>query len=385
MSKRPWVRYSSAFLLAVQALSMARPALAFEETPRFNFSDTSVGAAALNDSLTQQPPGKRRSLPVGATGAYTTSVAIDVPPGRLGMAPSLALGYSSTAHRKESSAGAGWSFAMPRIHRSTRLGMPKLALSGGHYVYDEAAPFDTPAGEVVPSAHGPAGAGRMFAPKRETSPVRYEYLDDVPGGRWIEHLPNGNKRFYGVDPFGPTHARIVTEIGTFSWLLVREEDPFGNDVTYTYHHTEDENRATKTDASRVPILRRATWGGNRPQGLAPAFAVDVAIGPQDGGHNALEGNTWLTSRVERIQVGPVAGAPYHTYSLGYTTSADSGRALLSTVTRTAPGEAPTERTFSYSGASGRLAFSSEMDLPAPLRDELVERRAFGERHPYDPE
>lgn len=385
MSKRLWVRYSSALLLAVQALTLARPALAIEETPRFHFSDTSVGSAALSDSLTQQPPGKRRSLPVGAGGAYATSVGIDVPPGRLGMAPKLALSYTSTAHRKDSSVGTGWSFGMPRISRSTRLGTPKMVRTVGDYGYDPHGAFDTPSGEVQPTAHGPAVAGMLFAPKRETSPVRYEYLDDVPGGRWVEHFPDGHKRYYGADPFSSAHARIVTEMGAFSWLLVREEDAFGNDVAYMYHHTEDEARPVTTDASRVPVLRRATWGGNRIRGLAPAFAVDVEIGAQEGSHSALEGNTLLTSRVERIRVGTAAGAPYHAYELGYTPSPDSGRLLLTKVTRTAPGEAPTERTFTYSTSSGRLSFSSAMDLPVPLRDEFVERRAFGERHPYDPE
>src|SRR4051794_1464754 len=56
------------------------------------------------------------------TGVAQTSIPIEVPPGRLGLAPALALSYSSTSG--PSQYGYGWSLPLPRIHRSTRHGVP---------------------------------------------------------------------------------------------------------------------------------------------------------------------------------------------------------------------------------------------------------------------
>lgn len=263
--------------------------------------------------------------------------------------------------------------------------MPNLVDEAGTYSYDASAPFDSPSGELVSTVHGPETPGRMFAPKRESGPVRYEYLDDVSGGRWIEHLPNGHKRYYGADPFAAQSARIKTELGTFAWLLLREEDPFGNDITYRYHNIEDQDRAEKHLASRTPVLKSIAWGGHRPSGLAPAFVAETVIGTQEGPLSALDGNTLLTSRVDRIRVSSMSGTLYWSYALGYSTSVDSGRPLLASVTREAPLETPSVTTFAYSQNTNGLKFGPTRDLAPPLRDEFVERRAFGDSHPYDPE
>ena len=57
------------------------------------------------------------------TGAAQTSIPIQVPPGRLGVAPSLALSYSSSAG--PSAYGYGWTLPLARIHRSLRNGAPR--------------------------------------------------------------------------------------------------------------------------------------------------------------------------------------------------------------------------------------------------------------------
>src|SRR5262245_31448541 len=54
-----------------------------------------------------------------STGAATTSVPIELPPGRREMKPNLALVYSSQAG--PTPLGVGWDLPLGRIERSTRL------------------------------------------------------------------------------------------------------------------------------------------------------------------------------------------------------------------------------------------------------------------------
>ena len=55
------------------------------------------------------------------SGAATVKIPIDVPPGRAGMAPSLALTYNS--HQGNGWIGVGWSLDMGSIQRSTKRGV----------------------------------------------------------------------------------------------------------------------------------------------------------------------------------------------------------------------------------------------------------------------
>ena len=141
------------------------------------------------------------------------------------MTPSLALSYDSSSVA-ESAVGVGWSFGAPSISRSTRQGFPRVSGAAGARTYDDtAAVFTSPHGELVPASDGPTGVtGVLYAPAREASAVRYEYLADVQDGMFIEHDPSGRKRYYGLDRCLARTGRITNELGTHAWLLVREED-----------------------------------------------------------------------------------------------------------------------------------------------------------------
>ena len=55
------------------------------------------------------------------TGAFSQSIAIQVPPGRNGLAPNIALAHSSSG--KNGWVGMGWSLDMGYIQRSTKRGL----------------------------------------------------------------------------------------------------------------------------------------------------------------------------------------------------------------------------------------------------------------------
>ncbi|HVJ88252.1 MAG TPA: SpvB/TcaC N-terminal domain-containing protein, partial [Labilithrix sp.] len=346
------------------------------DTP--NFSDSSNGVRSGADvASSTQKSAKARKAPVSARCSFVHSLSIQVPPGRLGMTPSLGLGYDS-ARPTESPVGAGWSFGVGRISRSTRLGYPAVTGPKHARTYDPTSElFTAPDGELVPTTDGPTGATRSFAPIRESSPVRYEFVSAQD--RWVEHAPNGVKKYYGADPFDGRAMRVVNELGTFSWLLVREEDPYGNDIRYDYHNADSQLRGSRVTAQIAPVLSRVTWGGNRLTGQAAPFAVTTVIDPQDGPLDVLDGGTLLTSRVRRIDVS-IDGVTQHTCELGYVTSADTGKALLRTFRRSSP---PETTTFHYSeGAPSGPRFSYMGALHAGASDRFYTEGSYWYAGPF---
>lgn len=347
-----------------RALETVEPA----DTP--NFAEASNGVKGGADSAASTTKAtKSRKAPVSAKGAFTRSVELQVPPGRLGMTPSLALHYDSSSVA-ESAVGVGWSFGPPMISRSTRMGFPKVQGPDASRTYDDgAAIFTGPSGEMVPATNGPAGAtGTMYAPARETSPVRYEYIASATGGRFIEHDPSGRKRYYGEDPCIGRTGRVRNELGTHAWLLMREVDPHGNAISYGYHNESEANRSNKKVAQRTPILGSVEWGANGCVATdSNPFRVSTSIAAQAGPLNLLEGNTLLDHRISKVDV-KVDNVIKWTYTLAYTTSADTGKALLTSVQRT--GDAPETTTFRYTAGappSGpRFLSKGALSGPVPL-------------------
>jgi Salmonella virulence plasmid 65kDa B protein len=202
-------RWLSLLLIAYFAVGHVGTALPDQAEPEsFTFSEQSAPTAAASGELSKSNNLGKRSAPVSSSGTFGHSLAIDVPPGRLGITPQLTLSYSSAAHREERELGAGWNLSTRAITRSTQNGFPPVVRSAhGVPVYDDdQTTFEDPDGPMVPVNDGPTGAsGKMYAPKRERSSVRYEHVYAPPSGflflgedRWIEHHPSGVKRYYGL-------------------------------------------------------------------------------------------------------------------------------------------------------------------------------------------
>ena len=318
-----------------------------------NFADVTNGVkAGADDAASSTKSTKSRKAPVSAKGSFTRSVEIQVPPGRLGMTPSLALTYDSSSVA-ESAVGVGWSFGAPMISRSTRQGFPRVTGAPGARTYDDTvAVFTSPYGELVAASDGPAGVtGVLYAPAREASPVRYEYRADIVDGMFIEHDPSGRKRYFGLDPCLAREGRITNELGTHAWLLLREEDPHGNSIQYAYYNGARALGSDRHIAQAMPILARVEWGSNGCTGSANApFVVATTLDTvaQAGPINLLEGNTILESRVSKVDV-LVDNAVKWTYTLGYAISPETNKTLLTSVQR--GGDAPETTTFTYSAGA----------------------------------
>ncbi|MBS2019518.1 MAG: VCBS repeat-containing protein [Deltaproteobacteria bacterium] len=353
------------------------------ETP--NFSEHTSGVqAGTTDATTKARSTKSRKAPVSARGTFSHSIPIQVPPGRVGLTPSLALTYDSGSVA-ESAVGVGWSFGTASIGRSTRLGFPKVAGPDNARTYDDsAAIFTSPSGELAPASDGPGSAGTRFAPVRESSPVRYERVTTGGQDGWIEHEPSGRKRYYGlVSQTAAPQARIRNELGTTSWLLVRERDPFGNVIDYEYWNepsgTASSARPDRKIAQRMPVLKKVSWGA-AAAGVAQPFVVETTVTGQSGPLDLLNGTTILEDKIAAIIV-KIDGAEKWRYALNYTTSA-TGKQLLWTVVRSATGETSITTTLTYSNGAvwwqdmGPLAAESRFDTMYTDNSEWLQQNQF---------
>jgi RHS repeat-associated protein len=168
------------------------------------------------------------------TGTGNYSVPIEVPGGRAGLQPSLALTYSSGA--PNSPYGLGWALSVPGVRRKTSGGVPR---------YDGTDVFVLSGAEdLVPVPPGPGvPAGQAYRPRVEGLYARI--VRHTGGGQdyWEVWSANGEKSRYGTyrpdgapdgwrdpaavtDPANPSHV--------FEWLLSETVDTCGNRIVHDY-------------------------------------------------------------------------------------------------------------------------------------------------------
>lgn len=158
---------------------------------------------------------------VSDTGAGTYAYELDVPPGRQGMQPTVALRYSSQGAIRGGLA-VGWTLDFPAIRLDTTEG--RLAgevhytstMSGGQ--------------RLVPTAEPVSVAGAVaYRAEQDSSYTRYERLST---GRWIARTTDGKTWYFG-------ESSGSTDGGVSVWQLTRVVDPWGNTVQYFWSNVSD--------------------------------------------------------------------------------------------------------------------------------------------------
>ena len=182
------------------------------------------------------------------TGAATYTVPIAVPPGRRGMAPSLALRYSSQGALRGGLA-AGWSMELPSIQvdRSSLLAGPAVYL----------ASLGGKSGRLIPVSETPAVAGATtYRLDFDDSFIRFERLTCSSGCRkgWLARTSDGTRYYFddATSFFG----------GGRRWSLSEQVDAFGNSVVYSWVDASVDGR------TRSRRLSTIDYGRNTAVGLA---------------------------------------------------------------------------------------------------------------------
>ena len=187
--------------------------------------------------------------PVMGTGVF--SVPIDIPPGRSGFGPQLALTYNSGAGN--GAFGLGWDLSLPQITRKTEKGLPRyqdaqesdvfilsgvedlvptLVQSSGHWSAETIPNQFLGTEEYYIKRYCPRVEGLFARVERWSNRNRRE---DV---RWRSISRDNVTTWYGCD----ANSRIAEPNDSthiFSWLVCQTHDDKGNVVVYNYISEND--------------------------------------------------------------------------------------------------------------------------------------------------
>jgi YD repeat-containing protein len=210
----------------------------------------SAGAASTSTIKLPDGPGSVRGLGDPATmNVFSAQVGyqipIDLPAGRAGLRPRLALRYSGALGNGP--IGIGWTFDLPAVRRSDRHGVP---------AYDGSDEL-----ELV----GIGDGGRLVRDPDRTSPQQY----------WVEgkgssiNVVQRNGRFEITDAAGARYflgnssaSREEQDGRVSAWMLDWVIDLGGNEITYNY-----------TKAANRLYLASIVWGP--VSGGNPVYRVEI--------------------------------------------------------------------------------------------------------------
>lgn len=203
ISSRPVARGLAAWLAVVSVLQI-RPAIG---APGDIFEIPAPGITADPPKATDIKDGD--ASVATQTGALQYSYPIQVPPGRNGMAPQLALSYSSQAPNYGGIA-AGWSLSVPIITEDhsegrlrTRSALVELdqAFKGEDPKADDRFVSSMAGGRPLIRVTEPTGISSdvyaAYRAQNDTSFTRYERMQSTAPYRWRARTSDGNLLTFG--------------------------------------------------------------------------------------------------------------------------------------------------------------------------------------------
>jgi RHS repeat-associated protein len=164
------------------------------------------------------------------TGTANFSVPIEVPSGRNGFHPQLALGYSSGTGNGPF--GLGWSLSVPGVARKTSKGLPRYDDTRDVFILSGAE-------DLVPVESGPNFT--RYQPRTEGLFARITHHFGAGENYWKVESKDGLTNIYGAAGSTAGPATIVDPAHTdniFAWKLSKTTDTFGNVIEYRYVQDE---------------------------------------------------------------------------------------------------------------------------------------------------
>jgi RHS repeat-associated protein len=188
-------------------------------------------------------------------GNASTSFDLNLPPGRQGMEPSLAISYNNSGGNGW--LGLGWDLSLPSIGLETRWGVPR---------YDpdlETETYTLFNEQLAPTAHQGALIKRNTEKEKEFYPRVEGSFDKIvrhgnsPKNYWWEVTSkNGHRSFYGGTPEKGmiTAAVLQDEKGNIAhWALVQTRDLDNNCEHYTYTKVQNPDVAIGNGGQQLYI------------------------------------------------------------------------------------------------------------------------------------
>ena len=251
--------------------------------------------------------------PSGSSGGSARlSYPIEVPPGRHGIQPTLALSYDSDRTNTSGWVGVGWDLTLPAIEIDTRFGVPR---------YDGTETYLLDGEALVPIAAKPGFYQRRVEGRFDqiqrlgTDPTSYS---------WLVTDKNGTQMTFGANANGASSILVDARPGQpeniFKWFLEKQQDATGNFMTMSYVVDSYVNGDTFTQA--YPKKIQYTGNGS----FAPPYEVDFVL--DDGMTRpdiAMTGRPGFPvstrRRLNQINVS-LSGTPIRSYQLQYFNTLD---------------------------------------------------------------
>lgn len=317
-------------------------------------------------------------------GQATTRVSVEVPPGRRGMTPQLALTYGSRGGN--GLVGRGWDLRTPCVKRSTRFGVP-IDWSNGMLPYaDDEFVLVMPNGTVVlDRVLGTSGANTVYGSTAEEAMLRV-WFNSV-ANTWTVTDKSGVQYQFGVGAASNASRagiNVAQASYTFSWGLTKITDPSGNSITYSYAPF-----AVDGTSNGALYPARIDYGANTNASYADIFHVCFAYDPggancsgtpaerpdpivsHAGGYPA-ETRYRLTGIKVWSDADPAArtpavpesteAIPTRRYALSYVQDPLSGESRLNRIDLYAGAETLRPTTFSYNASAQMLSSTASLQF-----------------------
>lgn len=195
-------------------------------------------------------------------GSANISYPIEIPAGRNGMQPQLAIQYNSGGGNGW--LGLGWDLSVPSISIDTRWGVPRYKTDKESETYvlngQQLSPVAHRSEQVLRTSNTTNHNGetvKIFHPRVEGSFQKIIRHGTSPSKYWWEVIDkNGTQNFYGSDGTEQHLGSIIgrtatTHPGVFKWMLRKSIDSNGNTVTYDYAQDCDTGTGTGTCSTDI--------------------------------------------------------------------------------------------------------------------------------------
>jgi len=294
-----------------------------------------------------QPVGSLKgALTVGGDGSASYSLPIDIPKGTGGMEPKLALAYSSNGGNGV--LGVGW--ALSGLQQITRVGSSYRkdgAIDGVDFDSTDRFALDGQRLICIAGTYGNPGSEYRTEMDSFSRIKAYAQAGVAGIGYWTVETSSGIIAVLGDEtPAGPDSripkSRMQRTEGAISWSVNKVRDTAGNYYRVFYERESEAGFASSVLNQRVARIEYTGYEGPVGGPSQPYVKMDfVYEGRADKRTFYTAGiRQTYTQRLASIDVSTLADGQYHEnhrYVMGYQVSEQTGRSLLSAVTKVANG------------------------------------------------
>ena len=244
---------------------------------------TSLGEISAPNPLTGY--GSIAAPRINQKGSAATSFPFKIPPGRNGVAPSLAAVYSSDS--KSGLLGVGWDVPVSSIDVDLRWGVPR-------FLSDVESETYTLDGSVLTMEGGFRGNRRdadgnyanrvsqavLFFPKTQSNWKQIRrYGADPKSYYWVVTTAEQSKLYFGTEDGSSQdpNALVTNDNGdVLSWKLKRIEDKWGNFVEYNYEELTAQSSSQMLNGAKQTLLSSIRYTGfeSSSQNIEPPYLVE---------------------------------------------------------------------------------------------------------------